>query len=193
MKLKKFVSILCVIVMAFSIGTITVFADETGAGAKILINNDNPSFEELICVENGKTYLPLRLVFPNLNDKDNKIGMTISWGRSYPVIHLIHGATTGGDPIDGAAPYEGVRNCVDIMWEGDASNGAKAYLTVIKYTYDENGEMNIVEHDESQILDDLVYLKKVEDGDRMFVSIDDINKLTKLIGFDGAYSVKIYR
>ena len=95
--------------------------------------------------------------------------------------------------VDGAAPYEGVRSCVDIMWEGDASNGAKAYLTVIKYTYDENGEMSIIEHDESQVLDDLVYLKKVEGGDRMFVSIDDINKLTELVGVDSAYSVKLYK
>lgn len=193
MKLKKLVSILCVIVMAFSIGTITVSADETGAGDKIIINNDYPSFEELICVENGKTYLPLRLVFPNLNDKDNKIGMTISWGRSYPVIHLIHGATTGGDAIDGAAPYAGNRKCVDILWEGDASNGATAYLSVIEYTYNENGEMDIINGDESQVLNDPIFLKKVEGGDRMFVSIDDINKLAGLLGLDNAYSVKLYK
>lgn len=191
-RLKKILSVVCVVAMVLAMSSVVASAEE-GVGDTLGINNDNSNFSELVCIENGKAYLPLRLMFPNLNDRDNKIGMTISWGTSYPIIHLIYGNTTGGMLVDGAAPYEGVRSCVDIMWEGDASNGAKAYLTVIKYTYDDNGEMSIIEHDESQVLDDLVYLKKVEGGDRMFVSIDDINKLTELVGVDSAYSVKLYK
>lgn len=192
-RFKRILSVVCVVATLLAMSSVVVSADEGVVGDTLGINNEMSNFSELVSINDGKAYLPLRLVFPNLNDKENKIGMTIGWGTSYPIIHLIHGNTTGGDFVDGESFYDGVRSCVDIMWEGDAANGAKAYLTVIKYTYDENGEMNIIEHDESQVLDDLVYLKEVEGGSRMFVSIEDINKLTELLGLDNAYSVKLYK
>lgn len=191
-RFKKILSVVCIVATMITMSGVVVNAAE-GVGDTLGINNDNSNFSELVSIENGKAYFPLRLVFPNLNDRENRIGMTISWGTSYPIVHLIYGNTTGGALVDGAAPYEGIRSCVDIMWEGDASNGAKAYLTVIKYTYDADGEMNIIEYDESQVLDDLIYLKEVDGGSRMFISIDDINKLTSLVGVDGAYSVKLYK
>lgn len=190
--MKKLLSVVCVIAMMIAMGSVVVNAEE-GVGDTLGINNDNSNFSELVCMEDGKAYIPLRLVFPNLNDRENKLGMTISWSSAYPMIHLIYGNTTGGMLVDGAAPYEGIRSCVDITWEGDASTGATGYLTVIKYTYDANGEMDIIEYDDSQVLSDKVYLKRVEGGDRMFASIDDINKLAELVGVDGAYSVKLYK
>lgn len=170
----------------------TAYADEVGS--VIGINQDNAEFTELFRMENGKTYLPIRLAFPNLNDTENKIGMTISWGVSYPVIHLIYGSTTGGPLLDGAAPYEGVRKCVDIFWEGDITQGVKADLSVIDYTYDENGQMKVLSTDDDKKLNDLIYLKSVNnESHRIFMSLDDINKIAKLLGIQDVYSVKLYK
>lgn len=198
MKLKKIFSVLCVVMTIATVGTVTVSADEAKVGDVLGINNDNSAFSELISIENGKAYLPLRLVFPNLNDTVNKIGMKIDWENDYSCIHLIYGETSGEgyirlDDNKTMTPFVDVRHCVDISWVGDAANGVEASLTVMDYTYDENGEMKIIKEDGSQVLDDLIYLKNVEGGNRMFASIQDINKIAELIGINGKYSVKLYK
>lgn len=192
MFLKKLLCIICSVVFITTGGILTVNADDS-IGDVIGINNDNSAFSELVCVIGDKTYVPLRLIFPNLNDKENRIGMTISWSVSYPTIHLIYGSTTGGNLENGAAPYDGIRKCIDIVWAGDPYYGTEASLTVMEYTYDESGERIILSYDDSMALEDPIFLKTVEGGGRIFVSIDDINTLAKLMKLDDIYSVKLYK
>lgn len=188
--MKKLVSIICVISIVFSLCSIVASAND-----KVVINNDNPNFSELVIVEGGKTYLPLRLVFPNLNDMNNRKALNIAWGKTFPVIHLIYGETNGEDytVLENnvtKTPFIGTRKCVDIMWEGDPETGARGEATVIEYIHDENGEMEILE-ERSGTLSDKIYLKYVSGGARMFVSIDDINKIAGWLGIDDEYSVTL--
>ncbi len=193
--LKKILGIVCIFAMFFTMSSIVVSAEE-GVGDTLAINNENSNFSELVCVENGKAYIPLRLMFPNLNDKENKIGMSIEWDAG--IIRLIHGETSGEGYIKldngkAATPFVGNRKCVDIQWVGDPAEGTTAYLTLIEYKYNENGEREWLDYDDSQVLDNPIYLKKVEGGDRMFVAVEDISKISEWLKIDDSYKVKLYK
>lgn len=195
---KKILCIISVISILITLGSFAVSADE-GIGDKLGINNDDANFSELVFTKNGKTYLPLRLVFPNLNDEVNRKGMTISWGTTFEVIHIIYGNTTGGkmnEHDDGsiAPPYVDWRKCIDIMWDGDAINGVKPTIDYIEYRYKENGIKEYKDEDDLPEIefDDLVYLRNVEGGSRMFASIDDIRKIAEALSLGEEYSVKLY-
>lgn len=186
---KKLLSVICSVVLITVAGAMTVSAGYDDGG-KIIINNENyPAFSELVSVIDGKMYVPLRLIFPNLNDRENKIGMTISWNGS-DTIHLIYGFTTGEAMENGAAPYTGVRYNVDISIAGDPSEGAYARFTVVQYTLDENGSP-VRSEPEIKDMNDPIYLKPVEGGGRFFVSIDDIKDITEYLGIENDYSVKL--
>ena len=196
--MKKIMIAVAMLAMVLTGLTVTALAEENSA--RININNEpSLSFDELVIVENGKTYIPLRLAFPNLNDKQAKLGMKLVWGTQYPVVRLIYGATTGESQIveaDGTTtpPYNGKRRCIDVMWEGNAHEGVKAYLSIVDYTYVVDGMPGAPETNDEYTLDDPLYLKTLNDGgDRVFISLDDASKLSKLLGVDENYSVKLYK
>jgi len=195
MKLKKIVSFLCVLVMILTFCVTTTSADETQS-TKININGDYDSFfNDIVFMKNGKTYLPLRLVFPNSNDRDNKRGLKLTWEDSD--IRLIYGETDGGPIIElengkHKFPFVGERKALDIFLEGDLTSdeGVVASIQRIIYTGDE-------EHREyKEVFDyemvDAVYLKTVEGGDRIFVSIDDIVQISKLLEIESTYEVQLH-
>lgn len=222
MKIKKVLTMLisASLLLSASITAHAVFEDKIGS--TININRDYQSpFGEILYVVNGKTYIPLRMVFAN--NMDNRKGMYITQDeKNKHVIHLIYGSIPEGVEYDmqrTAIPFDGVRRCVDIVWDGDIENGAQAEMTIMDYTYlDENGmpaDPVIAEIPDSLIPDnfrektgsksemnklyvelckmDPIYLKSVEnDGGRFFVSLDDINKIVKFMGLDNGYSVKLY-
>ena len=205
MKLKKLLSMLCVTGMVFSVGSAVVSADEVSKpqptvqeGDTILINNDSSAFSEIVFFKDGKAYLPLRLVFPNFNDRVNKLGCKIAWDtNNYGLVHLIYGKTTGEGFIVEANrtttfPFTGTRKCVDIFLSGDGETGMTADLSVIDYAILADGRRVTSGVDDTQILSDKLYLKPVEGGDRLFASVDDIVKLSNLLGIDDAYQVKLH-
>lgn len=192
-RMKRIFTSLFIVAIITTIGTISVGAEQVEPGNNITINDDGGEFSELLFVNNGKTYVPVRLAFPTLNDKENKIGFATSWGTAYPVIHLIYGNTTGDDASGGILPFLGQRRCIDIMWEGDAYQGANASISVIDYSEVANGVPVNPEVNDEYSLNDPIILRNVDGGNRMFISIDDVNRLVDILGLDNAYSVKLYK
>ena len=198
MKLKKLLSILCV--MAMFVGMTSVVSADDGTGNILSINNDDSNFSELMFVEDGTVYLPLRLIFPNLNDKTNKIGFKIDWDINNPgVVHLIYGQTTGEGFIvneDGTTtvPFTGTRKCVDIFLSGDGETGMTADLSVVDYAKLADGRRVTSKIDDSYTLSDKLYLKPVAGGDRLFASVEDIITLSNILGIDKTddYKVQLY-
>lgn len=192
-RMKKIFTSVFIVATIVTIGTISASAEQIEPGNRIIINNDGGEFSELLFINNGKTYVPVRLAFPTLNDKENKIGFATSWGTAYPVIHLIYGNTTGEDASGGKLPFWGQRRCIDIMWEGDAYQGANASISVIDYSEVADGIPVNPEVNDEYSLNDPVILRNVDGGNRMFISIDDVNRLVDILGLDNTYSVKIYK
>ncbi len=185
------ISIITSLVMTTSLA----YADEDNSVGNIIgINQDDADFDELFCVINGKNYMPIRLPFPNLNDRENKVGLHIGWDPEYPLVRLIYGSTTGELGVNGVPPFNGVRRCVDIFLWGDTKKDMTASLTVMEYTKDEDGRIHSDQEKTKELsLKDPVYLKPVPGGgDRLFVSSEDINTISELLQIDDTYNVKLY-
>lgn len=195
--LKKIMMSVATMTIILATASTFAYAEET---ATININTEpSLSFDELVIVENGKTYIPLRLAFPNLNDKEAKMGLKLAWGQDYPVVRLVYGSTNGESlkvNADGTKepPFDGARRCIDIMWEGDAYQGVKAFISISDYTSVVDGNPVGMEINDDYELDDPLYLKTLSDGGgRVFISLDDASKLSTLLGVNENYRVKLYK
>ncbi len=192
---KKLISLVCVIAIVLSFASICVSADEVEVGTSLEINDDYSAFSELAFVKDRVTYIPLRLVYPISNDTTNKTGLELQWDNQQETVRLIYGETTGEEYIMdadgyGTTPFSGTRYCVDIMFNSNPQYGAKAYLTVLDYTK-ENGVMSIGGYDDQMELNDLVYVKTVGDGERLFVSTRDVALLSEYLHINDSYTVKL--
>ncbi len=167
-------------------------------GVMLTMNNDRGNFNELFCVENGKMYVPIRLAFPGLNDRENKMGLSIGWkdeGDGDAIVQIIYGPTNGGSYVKkGKAtvpPFEGVRKTVTIYIDKNADNDAKYKMIYREYTLDK-ADRNSVSKRRTMTLENPVYIKDVTGGSRVFISIDDVKTISEYLGISDEYSVKIY-
>lgn len=191
--MKKIMIIMVTIISLMTIVVTTVSAEEDYLGNSIVLNDDKGDYTEMLFIDNGITYVPVRLAFPILNDMDNKVGFATSWEKDFSTIHLIYGATDGGNVVDRKIPFVGNRRCVDIVWVGDAHQGVEASVTVFDYSNVVNGvPENVVPNGRHQ-LENPIILRDVNGGNRMFISTQDVNKIIGLLGLDSSYSVKLYR
>ena len=202
--MKKFIAIMCVFSLIASLGIINVNATFY-EGSEVRINTDDSMFSDLMFVKDGTTYIPLRLAFPNLNDMDNKIGMTIFWDGDQAKIRLRYGTTDGGDIVSysngtSEPPFVGERRCLDIFLTGNPETGASAEMQVIHYDgVDGNGlptnttyYQDFAQGDESGLAYP-VYIRSVGNGvGRAFVATDDIAKIAEILGINDSYGVKLY-
>ncbi len=199
--LKKILITAMIISLVSSMALSVVNAADMMPGDTIGINDDDAEFDELVCVRNGITYIPLRLAFPNFNNRNSHVGLGLSYDSN--TIHIIYGKTTGGDYLTAMEngeqvtklPFESERKCVDLMWKGNAREGIMASYSYMTYSGLDNGiPKNIDEksHGQNQIH---ILLKALNSGagDRMYISIDDAIKISKWLGLDERYSVKLYK
>lgn len=200
--LKKILITAMIISLVSSMALSVVNAADMLPGDTIGINDDDAEFDELVCVRNGITYIPLRLAFPNFNNKNSHVGLGLSYDSN--TIHIIYGKTTGGDYLTAMEngkqvtklPFESERKCVDLTWKDNAREGIMATYSYMTYSeLDNNGNPKNAER-KSYGRDQIHILLKALNsgsGDRMYISIDDAIKISKWLGLDERYSVKLYK
>ncbi len=191
---KKMTIITCLLAIILIMFCSPVSADQGQwkLGDQLTMNSDQGQFNDLAFVSDGKLYIPLRLMFPISNDKDNQVGMSIAWSTEYNTVRIIHGETTGEGLVDGAPPFVGKRTCIEILLTGDFNEGATGGVTYLEYQDKEDLYTGKGVYMEQPDLNDPVYVKNVEGGSRVFVSVEDMMTISELLGLNNDYSVKLY-
>ena len=200
MSIKKIISFICVLAIVLSFANVIACADEQQSGTILKVNDDVSKhyFNDLIIFEEGKAYLPMRLVFPVTNDTVNHKAMELQWHASDDMVRIIYGGTTGEDYILKEdelgkyyeTPFNGERSCVEISLQGNPEYGATAEVIFIKYIV-ESGTNKPIAYELGYELEDKVYIKSVGNGQRLFISIDDVKQISDWLGLDDTYAVTL--
>ena len=185
---KRIFSVICIIAVILSMSTV-VFAEE---GTSVRFNDDKKDYSSVVVVENGKLYVPMRMIFPNTNDMENKTALVTMWEKGNIVIQ--HGATTGEDVVEQKIPFAGVRKSVEISYYGDPYEGVSASFIPLEYEGDPETafESGKFEYGEMKYFTNPIIMKSVgtDKGYRFFISLEDANTIAEHLGLDESYSVK---
>lgn len=182
------------------------------ASTELILNHGLTEFNRLLIVDNGKTYIPLRMVF-SANAGRSKDTGEITYGfnpnysiniesdhidEGYVIINMVR------KDANGALLNEG-RN-VTIAWGDDIlnakdENGESKFpngrISFKKYTI--NNKLNVINTNPNEYeygfqigLDSAVKAVQVNDkGGRLFLSLDDIEKIVNFMTDGNNYQVDI--
>lgn len=194
--MKKFQKLLTVCLIGIVMMSMTI----TGyASTELVLNHGLVEFNKLLIVEDGITYIPLRLAF-NLNANESNPGLNPDYGINVkPFIdqNFVEVSMRRKD-ANGQLINEG--RYIKIEWSDEVKNAEESWatgngrITFIKYdVIDGTNQINwyndyeIYEGLESEIK----LIQVNETGDRLFLSLGDIEKIVSFMTAGSDYQVDI--
>lgn len=186
--LIKALSMCVASIMLFSSMMISVAAED---GQSISINGRETKFVELFRVENGVTYLPIRLVFNDFVDQGFSVQVVPSMAKTNIAISVIR-----IDPETNEVNED--RRGVYINWSADITSDEEfknGRLELYQYAKDENGNnyLPTENYRRPTALTSPIILSYVDDngGQRAYMSTDDLNNMVRFLIDDANYSIKL--
>lgn len=187
-KLMKALSTCAAGIMIFSSMMANVTAEE---GQSISINGRETKFTELFKVENGVTYLPIRLAFNDFVDQGFSVQVVPSMTKSNIAISV-----TRIDPETNEVNED--RRGLYINWNGDVTGDEEfqnGRLELYQYAKDENGNNYLPTENYRRpiALTSPIILLNVDDngGQRAYMSTEDLNNMVRFLLDDANYSIKL--
>lgn len=164
------------------------FAEEAQT---ISINGTDTSFVEIFKVENGVTYLPIRLAFNNFVDQGYSVSVVPSIEKQNIAISVIRVDQTTGE-------VDNDRRGVFINWSDEITADESfsfGRLELYKYEKDANGN-NFLPTENFQrpvALENKMIFLNVDDngGQRAFMSLDDLNTMVQFLIDNSDYRVEL--
>lgn len=189
--LKRITSVACVCLLASSALLTNVYADDA---ATIKLNTADEKqaqdFKELLLVNNGTTYLPIRLAFPYFGSKEYEVIINPNIDESNVRIKVYKKDEGGNIKTQRSAAFIEWYNDID---ENGKVNGKVVAISYESDNYDDNPQ-DIYNTDITinELKCPLIF-KNVDNlgGQRLFVSLDDLKDLVNFLIGDDDYTVKI--
>ena len=191
--LKRITSMACICVLALSTLLTNVYADDA---ATIKLNTADEEqaqgFKELLLVNEGTTYLPIRLAFPYFGSPEYVVRINPNIDESNVRIKVYKKDAEGN--------IQPQKSVAFIKWYNDidASGMVNGRVTTISYesdNYNDNpSDMNNTDITRNELKSPLIF-KSVDDfgGQRLFVSLDDLKELVNFLIGDNDYAVEILK
>ena len=188
MKLKKILSscIACMLlIIAFTTG-----AHAEGA-TELQLNGGEPTpFVEIFRVENGVTYLPIRLAFNDFEKQGYTVIVNPSIDYQNIRIAVVKTDSASGEIVD--------RRALFINWADDVTSDAEfkhGRLEFYQYSKNEQG-VNYLPTENFRrpiAMNNSLIFSYVDDngGQRAFMSVEDLNNMVQFLIDDANYSVTI--
>lgn len=180
----------CIIgIMLLSTIVPNVFAESIATS--ININGTNTSLVELFRVENGVTYLPIRLAFNDFEDQGFSVRVVPSIEKKNIAISVIK-----IDPVTGLIDPD--RRGVYINWADDITSSDEytyGRLELYQYEQDANGNNYLPTNNyrRPQALNNEIIFSYVDDngGQRAYMSLEDLNNMVQFLIDDATYTVEL--
>ena len=160
-------------------------------GQIININGRETKFIELFKVENGVTYLPIRLAFNDFVDQGFSVQVVPSIAKNNIAISVVRiDPETNEINEDRRGVY--INWSTDITGDEEFKNGR---LELYQYAKDENGNNYLPtgNYIRPTALNSPIILSYVDDngGQRAYISTDDLNNMVRFLIDDANYSIKL--
>lgn len=201
--LKRITSVACVCLLASSAMLTNVYADNAaGAAVTIGLNStkaeEAQDFKELLLVNDGTTYLPIRLAFPHFGSKEYEVIISPNIDESNVRIKVYKRGENG--------KMQPQRKVAFIGWLGDIDENGKVNGRVETISYESDNvdndnyykdttpDMHNTDITRNELKCPLIF-KNVDNlgGQRLFVSLDDLKDLVDFLIGDNDYTVEIFK
>lgn len=193
-KFKKLLTVCLVGIMVMSM-TITGYA----SAEKLILNNGGVEFNKLLIVEDGVTYIPLRLAL-NQNSNQDEPGYDPDYAinvKDFIDQNYVEVSMRRKD-ANGQLINEG--RYIKIEWYDEVKNAEESWatgngrITFIKYdVIDGTNQINLDnDHEIYEGLESEIKLIQLDEtGDRLFLSLGDIEKIVSFMTDGSDYQVVI--
>lgn len=188
MNLKKYFRVLFTCMLLITSATIGVQAE--GATTLELNGGEPTQFVEIFRVENGVTYLPIRLAFNDFERQGYTVIVNPSIDYKNIRIAVIKTDTNTGTIID--------RRALFINWADEITNNEGfeyGRLEFYQYDKDDNGNNYLPTENFRRpvAMNNSLIFSDVDDngGQRTFMSIKDLNNMVQFLIDDANYTVKL--
>ena len=187
--MRKIVSICMTSIIMLSIVITTVGATEPPS---VNLNGEDVQLIEICRVENGVTYLPIRMFFNTFKDKGFSVQVVPSMSYKNIAISVLRPDPSTGD-------YNTDRRGIFVRWDDRIvederfPQGRIDFHKYIKTQSNGNQDVNDGSYDPFSPISNALIISRIDDngGQRVYMSVEDLNKIVQFLVDDSTYVVTL--